>query len=116
MEAKRFVLRKVAGENILVPVGNTALTFNGLVTLNESGAFLWKHMEKNRTREELVQEVLQEYEVSEEQARLDIGQFLTYLAKAGVLEGGIRKGRIDSGVCCFIWHLWSRLCLPLMQA
>lgn len=53
MEAKRFVLRKVAGENILVPVGNTALTFNGLVTLNESGAFLWKHMEKNRTREEL---------------------------------------------------------------
>ena len=47
---------------------------------------MWKHMEKNRTREELVQEVLQEYEVSEEQARLDIGQFLTYLAKAGVLE------------------------------
>ena len=86
MEAKRFVLRKVAGENILVPVGNTALTFNGLVTLNESGAVLWKHMEKNRTREELIQEVLQEYEVSEEQARLDIGQFLTYLAKAGVLE------------------------------
>ena len=86
MEAKRFVLRKVAGENILVPVGNTALTSNGLVTLNESGAFLWKHMEKNRTREELVQEVLQEYEVSEEQARLDIGQFLTYLAKAGVLD------------------------------
>ena len=86
MEAKRFVLRKVAGENILVPVGNTALTFNGLVTLNESGAFLWKHMEKNRTREELIQEVLQEYEVSEEQARLDIGQFLTYLAKACVLE------------------------------
>ena len=69
MEAKRFVLRKVAGENILVPVGNTALTFNGLVTLNESGAFLWKHMEKNRTREELVQEVLQEYEVSEELPR-----------------------------------------------
>ena len=54
--------------------------------MNESGAFLWKHMEKNRTREELVQEVLQEYEVSEEQARLDIGQFLTYLAKEGVLE------------------------------
>ena len=43
-------------------------------------------MEKNRTREELVQEVLQEYEVSEGQARLDIGQFLTYLAKEGVLE------------------------------
>ena len=48
MEAKRFVLRKVAGENILVPVGNTALTFNGLVTLNESGAFLWKHMGKKQ--------------------------------------------------------------------
>lgn len=48
MEAKRFVLRKVAGENILVPVGNTALTFNGLVTLNESGAFLWKQYGKKQ--------------------------------------------------------------------
>lgn len=86
MEAKRFVLRKVAGENILVPVGNTALSFNGLVTLNESGAFLWKHIEQNRAEEELVQEVLREYEVSEEQARSDIEQFLTYLAEAGVLE------------------------------
>ena len=86
MEAKRFVLRKVAGENILVPVGNTALTFNGLVTLNESGAFSVETYGKKQDREELVQEVLQEYEVSEEQARLDIGQFLTYLAKAGVLE------------------------------
>ncbi len=86
MEAKRFVLRKVAGENILVPVGNTALTFNGLVTLNESGAFLWKHMEKKQDEGRAGTEVLQEYEVSEEQARLDIGQFLTYLAKAGVLE------------------------------
>lgn len=83
---KEICIAESSRENILVPVGNTALTFNGLVTLNESGAFLWKHMEKNRTREELVQEVLQEYEVSEEQARLDIGQFLTYLAKEGVLE------------------------------
>ena len=109
MEAKRFVLRKVAGENILVPVGNTALTFNGLcqkalkknlgrtvsilvgerpVTLSQllqefigiCDRMIWL------SGEELVQEVLQEYEVSEEQARLDIGQFLTYLAKAGVLE------------------------------
>ena len=86
MEAKRFVLRKVAGENILVPVGNTALTFNGLVTLNESGRFCGNIWKKTGRGEELVQEVLQEYEVSEEQARLDIGQFLTYLAKAGVLE------------------------------
>lgn len=85
MEAKRFVLRKVAGENILVPVGNTALTFNGLVTLNESGAFLWERMQENRSREELVREVLKEYDVSEEQARADIGQFLTYLTEAGVL-------------------------------
>ena len=51
-----------------------------------AGRFCGNIWKKNRTREELVQEVLQEYEVSEEQARLDIGQFLTYLAKAGVLE------------------------------
>lgn len=38
--SKEFILREIAGEYILVPVGKTALTFNGLVTVNEVGAHL----------------------------------------------------------------------------
>ena len=83
---ERFILRKIAGEYMVVPTGEKAGNCNGLILLNASGAFLWDCLQEECTLEELAWQMREEYEVSEEQARLDIGQFLTYLAKAGVLE------------------------------
>ena len=37
-----FVLREIAGETLLVPAGKTALDLNGMLTLNETGAALWR--------------------------------------------------------------------------
>lgn len=34
-----FAKRNIAGSEIVVPVGKKALEFNGMVTLNETGAF-----------------------------------------------------------------------------
>ena len=43
MKIKReFVLREIAGDILLVPVGKTALDLNGMLTLNEVGAEIWK--------------------------------------------------------------------------
>ena len=36
-----FAMRKIAGSNIVVPVGAAASDFNGMITLNDTGAFLW---------------------------------------------------------------------------
>ena len=82
---KEFVLREIAGDNILVPVGETALDFNGLITLNEVGAFLWNKLQNDITIDGLVQEVLNEYEVDEDTARKDILEFLDYLKKADII-------------------------------
>lgn len=82
---KEFVLREIAGDNILVPVGETALDFNGLITLNEVGAFLWNKLQSEITIDELVQEVLDEYEVDEDTARKDILEFIGYLQNADII-------------------------------
>ena len=39
---KEFVLREIAGDYVIIPTGKTVLTFNGLITVNEVGAELWK--------------------------------------------------------------------------
>lgn len=83
---KEFVLREIAGDNILVPVGKTALDFNGLITLNEVGAFLWGKLQDEITIDELVEKVLDEYEVDEETARKDILEFVGYLKDAKVIS------------------------------
>lgn len=82
---KEFVLREIAGEYVIIPVGKTALEFHGLITVNEVGVALWKMLQEDVTMEELVQGILKEYEVSEETARKDILEFLEELCKGGIL-------------------------------
>ena len=37
-----FILRNVSDAYVVVAVGEAAKDFNGMITLNETGAFLWK--------------------------------------------------------------------------
>ena len=64
--SKEFILREIAGEYILVPVGKTALTFNGLVTVNEVGALIWGMLEKGSDVSTIVNGILDEYDVDEQ--------------------------------------------------
>ena len=82
---KEYVLREIAGDYIIIPVGATALEFNGLITVNEVGVTLWNMLQEEVTVEDLVQGVLAEYDVQEEVAREDIQEFLDELVKGGIL-------------------------------
>ena len=82
---KKFVLREIAGEYIIIPTGKTALDFKGLITVNEVGVSIWKMLQNDVTLEELVQGILNEYEVEEEVARED-QEFLDALIAGGILK------------------------------
>ena len=82
---KEFVLRQIAGDNIIVPTGKTVLEFNGLVTLNEVGVDIWNMLQNEVTFEEIVQGILKEYDVEESVARQDIREFLDKLEENGIL-------------------------------
>ena len=82
---KEYVLREIAGDYIIIPVGATVLEFNGLITVNEVGVTLWEMLQEEVTMEDLVQGVLNEYDVQEEDAREDIQEFLNELIKGGIL-------------------------------
>lgn len=83
---KEYVLREIAGDYIIIPVGKTVQEFNGMITVNEVGASLWKMLQEEVTLDELVQGVLTEYDVEEAVARKDIREFLGELVKGGILD------------------------------
>ena len=83
---KEFVLREIAGDYVIIPTGKTALTFNGLITVNEVGAELWKMLQSDVTFEDLTQGLLDIYDVDEETVKEDIREFLDTLEKGGVLD------------------------------
>ena len=82
---KEFVLREIAGEYIIIPTGKTVLEFNGLITVNEVGVSLWNMLQNEVTFDELVQGILDEYEVEENVVREDIQEFLDVLIDRGVI-------------------------------
>ena len=81
-----FVLREIAGDYVIIPTGKTVLTFNGLITVNEVGADLWKMLQSELTFDDLLKGILDTYDVDEETAREDIQEFLDTLIEGGILD------------------------------
>jgi len=76
-----FILREIAGDTILVPAGQTALHFNGMITLEPVGALIWKDIESGKNREEILTHILDTFEVETQVAAEDLDAFLQQLKK-----------------------------------
>lgn len=86
MEIKReFVLREIAGDTLLVPTGKTALDMNGMLTLNDVGAEIWKMLPEAESEEAIVQKLLAEYDAPIETIRSDVSEFLARLRELKIL-------------------------------
>ena len=81
-----FILRKVGIQFMVAATGKASEHFNGMMRLNESGAFAFRLMQQGITEEELTIRLMEEYEVSEETARKDVAAFTAALREADALE------------------------------
>lgn len=83
---KEFILRDIAGECVLVPTGTTTQEFNGLITLSDTGKFIWENLEKVDSLEEMINLVLENYEIDKETATKDVIEFVAQLVGNGFVE------------------------------
>lgn len=81
-----FILRKVGIQFMVAATGKASEHFNGMMRLNESGAFAFRLMQQGITEEELTIRLMEEYEVSEQTARKDVAAFTAALREADALE------------------------------
>ena len=81
-----FLLRTVAGNTVVVPIGDEAVDFNGVITINESGKFIWELMQEGIEKEELLDKFMKEYDLSKEDAKEDIRAFIQILLDNGIAE------------------------------
>ena len=81
-----FILRKVGIQYVVAATGKASESFNGMMRLNESGAFAFRLLQEGITEEELVGRIVAEYDVGEEAARRDVENFLAALDEANALE------------------------------
>lgn len=82
-----FILRDIAGTTYVVAVGARSKSFKGMVTLNETGKFIWQILEKGATKEEIVESLLAEFEGADKSTvENDVNQFISKLEGDDILE------------------------------
>ncbi len=79
-----FILREIGGDTMVIPSG-AELDLNMMVTLNDTGAFLWKQLQQGVEEEELLQRLLAEYDVDEQTAKKCMEEFMEKLDGYGFL-------------------------------
>ena len=82
---KDFILREIVGESVLIPTGKAANDINGMIHLSDTAIFIWKLYDQKENLEEIVKEVINEFEIDEETARRDVYGFSEILYNDGII-------------------------------
>ena len=81
-----FLLRKIAGTHVVVPIGERVIEFKGMMTLNDHGLFVWDMLQNECSFDEILSSILDDYDIDEETAKADLEEFLALVRKNGALE------------------------------
>jgi methyltransferase-like protein len=76
-----IVTRKTGNEYILVPVANNIADMNSVYTLNETGAFIWEQFDGKRSLKEIIDSLVEEYDVDYDSASKDVAEFVDNMTK-----------------------------------
>lgn len=81
-----YVLREIAGESVLVSMGEGVADFCGIITLNQSAKILWETLKQGSTREKLAENLKNHFQISDEQAIEDVDKSLKLLEEKGLVS------------------------------
>ncbi|MBE7014106.1 MAG: PqqD family protein [Ruminococcaceae bacterium] len=80
-----FILSEIGGSYIVIPTGTETVDLNGMITLNETGNFMWNKLQNDITKDELIEDFLKEYDVEREVVSADIDEFVEKLKTIGAI-------------------------------
>ncbi|MFZ2631258.1 MAG: PqqD family protein [Desulfosalsimonadaceae bacterium] len=81
----QVVTRNIADETILVPISGNLANMERIFTLNEAGAFIWRLMDGKRSVQEILGELMQEFDVAEDQLAGDMAEFIEHLKVSNLI-------------------------------
>lgn len=84
--SENFVLKNIAGENVVMPVGDAVGKINGMIKLNPSAKVIWEALEANKDFDGILDEMKKTFSgVDETTLKDDINYFLNKLREHEIL-------------------------------
>ena len=81
-----YILKTIVDETVIVPTGTAVQYFNGIISTNEVAGFIWQHIEECEKPEDMVDKVLEVFEIDRMTAEKDVIEFLNTLKEVGMIE------------------------------
>ena len=82
---KEVVLRTIADETMLIPVGADTKEYNGIFSLTESAVTAFKAIQSGKEKDEIVDAILEEFDIDRPTAEKDVDDFLMKLKNYGII-------------------------------
>ncbi len=79
--SQSVVTTKTGNEYVLVPIANNIADMDSVYTLNETGAFIWENIDGKKSVEEIISEMMMEYDVDIERASKDVFSFIDDMSR-----------------------------------
>ena len=83
---KGFVMRKVAGNAVVIATGEASKNFHGMVRLNATGADIWQGVADGLDENAIADRLVSIYEVDREKAYEDVTSTVAKMKEAGFIE------------------------------
>lgn len=87
--ANGYMLKEIAGNYVVIPVGQNIVDYKSMLHLNETGAFIWKQMEAGSSYDEIVTALMKEYEATEDERSIitsDLDEFISQMNSMQLLS------------------------------
>ena len=81
-----FVVREIAGQSVVIALGDAGKIFNGLIKLNETGRMIWDMLSVGAERDQIVAALVEAYDVDQAVLEQDCDSFLQALQEKNILE------------------------------
>lgn len=80
---KGFVLREVAGQNMVIATGEASKDFHGMIKLNSTGRDIWQGLQEGLSEVEIAKGLEEKYQIDEQKALVDTKDFVNKMLEMG---------------------------------
>ena len=85
IRSNQFIKRKIGTQYVIVAVGEATKRFNGMISVNSTGSFIWDQLAREIDMKELVLAITEAYEVDAETAERHATEFSATLKGVGAI-------------------------------
>ena len=81
-----YILKSVAGSNVVIATGMERMDFRGIITFNDTGAEIFNMLNGTYTVEEIIEKLAKDYEISYDVAKADVMKLIEKMRSQGLIE------------------------------